>query len=51
MIVLVILVVFALAIGIGAVIEGLLWLMLIGIVLLIAAGWLGWSKFRSVASR
>ena len=51
MIILVILVVLALAIGVGAVLEGLLWMLLIGFVLLIAAGWYGWSKFRSVGTR
>jgi hypothetical protein len=51
MLILVVLVVLALALGVGAVLEGLLWLLLIGVVLLIAAGWYGWSKFRSVGAR
>lgn len=46
MIVLVILVVLALIVGIGAVIEGLLWMFLIGFALLVAAIWFGWSRFR-----
>lgn len=28
--------------GVGAVVEGLLWMIFIGIVLLLAAGWFGW---------
>lgn len=51
MVVLVILVILALAFGIGAVLEGLLWLFLIGLALLIAAAWFGWSKFRSAGAR
>ena len=46
MIVLVILLVLALIVGIGAVIEGLLWMFLIGFALLVAAIWFGWSRFR-----
>lgn len=51
MLILVILVVLALALGVGFVLEGLLWMLLIGVVLLVAAGWFGWSKFRSVGTR
>jgi hypothetical protein len=47
MTVLVILVVLAIIFGIGAVIEGLLWMFLIGAALLVAAIWFGWSKLRS----
>jgi hypothetical protein len=46
MIVLVILLVLALIVGIGAVIEGLVWMFLIGFALLVAAIWFGWSRFR-----
>jgi hypothetical protein len=46
MIVLIILVVLALLFGIGAIIEGVLWMLLIGIVLVVAAGWYGWTKLR-----
>ena len=46
MTVLIILIVLALLFGLGAVIEGLLWMLLIGIVLVVAAGWYGWTKFR-----
>ncbi len=47
MTVLIILVVLALLFGIGAVVEGLLWMLLIGIVLVVVAGWYGWTKLRS----
>jgi hypothetical protein len=46
MIVLVILLMLALIVGIGAVIEGLVWMFLIGFALLVAAIWFGWSRFR-----
>lgn len=42
----VILVVLALIFGVGAVLEGLLWMFLIGLVLVIAAVWFAWSRFR-----
>lgn len=32
--------------GVGAVVEGLFWMLLIGFVLIVAALWYGWSKFR-----
>ena len=46
MTVLVVLLILALLFGIGAVIEGLFWLFLTTFVLLVAAVWFGWSKFR-----
>jgi len=46
MIVLVILVLLAIIFGIGAVVEGLLWMFLIGLALLVAAIWFGWSRLR-----
>jgi preprotein translocase subunit SecF len=46
---LVILVLLALAFGVGAVLEGIAWAMLIGIVLLAAAGWMAWQKLRGVS--
>ena len=46
MIVLVILVILAIIFGIGAVVEGLLWMFLIGLALLVAAIWFGWSRLR-----
>lgn len=46
MIVLVILLVLALIVGVGAIIEGLFWLLLIGFALLVGAIWFGRSKFR-----
>ncbi len=44
--IIVLLVLAALIFGVGAVVEGLLWLLLIGLVLIVAAIWFGWSKFR-----
>jgi hypothetical protein len=32
--------------GVGAVIEGLFWLLLIGFALLVAAIWFGWTRLR-----
>ncbi len=46
---LVILLILAILFGVAAVIEGLLWVFLIGVALLVAAGWFGWSKFRRAA--
>ena len=46
MTVLIILVVLALIFGVGAVIEGLLWMFLIGLALIVAAIWFGWSRLR-----
>lgn len=40
----VILVILALVFGVGAVLEGLLWALLIGVVLLAIALFLGWKK-------
>jgi hypothetical protein len=45
MTVLVILLLLALVFGIGAVLEGLLWMFLIGLALVVAAAVFGWSKF------
>lgn len=44
----VILVLLASAFGVGAVLEGIAWALLIGIVLLVAAGWLAWQKLRGL---
>ena len=46
---LVILVLLAMAFGVGAVLEGIAWALLIGIVLLAAAGWLAWQKLRGAS--
>ena len=46
MTVLIILVVLALLFGVGAVIEGLLWMFLVGLALIVAAIWFGWSRLR-----
>lgn len=51
MVVLVVLIVFALIFGVGAVLEGLAWAFLIGLVLLLVAAWWGWSKVRGVTRR
>jgi hypothetical protein len=51
MTVLVILLILALVFGVGAVLEGLAWMFLIVLVLLLAAGWWGWSKMRGAAPR
>ncbi len=45
-VVLVILIVLALVFGVGAVLEGIAWALLIGIALLVAAVWVGWQKLR-----
>lgn len=44
--VLVLLVVLALIFGVGAVLEGVLWVLLISVALLAVAVWFGWSKAR-----
>ena len=46
MVLLIILVMLAVIFGIGAVVEGLLWMFLIGLALLVAAVWFGWSRLR-----
>ena len=51
MVVLVILIILALVFGVGAVLEGLAWAFLIGLVLLLVAAWWGWSKVRGVTRR
>ncbi|HSP02715.1 MAG TPA: hypothetical protein VLR27_04395 [Acidimicrobiales bacterium] len=51
MVVLVILIILALIFGVGAVLEGLAWAFLIGLVLLGVAAWWGWSKVRGAAGR
>jgi len=42
----VILLLLALVFGAGAVLEGLAWLLLIALVLVVAAVWVGWSSLR-----
>lgn len=51
MTILVILVILALLFGVGAVLEGLAWAILISLVLLAAAAWWGWTKVRGAAGR
>ena len=48
-VVLVILALLAMAFGVGAVLEGIAWALLIAIVLLAAAGWLAWRKLRGAS--
>lgn len=46
---LVILVVLAVVFGVGAVLEGLAWALLIALVLVAAAAWFGWQKLREAS--
>ena len=47
MTILIVLIVLALIFfGVGAVVEGLFWMLVIGFALVVAALWYGWSKFR-----
>jgi TRAP-type C4-dicarboxylate transport system permease large subunit len=48
---LVVLVVLAVVFGVGAVLEGLAWALLIAAVLIGAAAWLGWRKLKGVVLR
>lgn len=50
MVVLVILIILALIFGVGALIEGLAWGLLISLVLLALAAWWGWTKLRGAAA-
>lgn len=49
MILLVVLLVLAVMFGVGAVLEGLAWALLIALMLVAAAGWFGWQKLRGVS--
>lgn len=51
MTVLVVLVILALIFGVGAVLEGLAWAVLISLVLLGIAAWYGFTKVRGAKSR
>ncbi len=51
MVVLVILIILALLFGVGAVLEGIAWAILISLVLLAVAVWYGWTKVRGVTRR
>lgn len=51
MLIVVVLVILALLFGVGAILEGLLWAILISLVLIAAAAWFGWSKVRGAAGR
>jgi hypothetical protein len=46
---LVVLLLLAVVFGVGAVLEGLAWVLLIALALIVAAGWLGWQKLRGVS--
>ncbi len=48
---LVILLLSALAFGVGALLEGILWALLTAIVLLVAAVWFGWRELRERTGR
>lgn len=47
---LIVLVILALIFGVGAVLEGLAWAVLISVVLLAVAAWYGFTKVRGVTS-
>lgn len=49
MTVLLVLLVLALLFGIGAVVEGLAWALLIAIALVVGAAWFGWQRLRTSA--
>lgn len=51
MTVLVVLLLLALIFGVGAVLEGLAWAVLVSLVLVVAAAWWAWSKVRAVTGR
>jgi hypothetical protein len=51
MAILIILVVLALVLGVGALLEGLAWGLLISVLLLAIAAWYGFTKVRGAASR
>lgn len=51
MAVVVILIILALIFGVGAVLEGIAWALLIGLVLLLVAAWWGWTKVRGATGR
>ena len=51
MTVLVVLVILALIFGVGAVLEGLAWAVLISLVVLAVAAWWAFTKVRGVTSR
>lgn len=48
---LVILILLALVFGVGAVLEGIAWLLLIGLVLFVVAVWVGWRRLSGAARR
>lgn len=50
MTVLVVLIILALLFGVGAVLEGLAWAVLISLVLLAVAAWYGFTKVRGATS-
>ena len=45
-----VLVVLALIFGVGAVLEGIAWVLLISLALVAAALWFGWRKLRGVGT-
>lgn len=51
MTVLLILVILALIFGVGAVLEGIAWAILVSLLLLAVAAWSGWTKVRGVTGR
>lgn len=51
MTVLLILIILALVFGVGAVLEGIAWAILVSLLLLTAAAWWGWTKVRGESGR
>lgn len=47
----IVLILLSAAFGVGAVLEGLAWAALIGLVLLAVAGWLGFTKLRNLGRK
>lgn len=47
----IVLILLSAAFGVGAVLEGLAWAALIGLVLLVAAAWLGFTKLRNIGRK
>jgi hypothetical protein len=47
----IVLIILALLFGVGAILEGLLWAILISFVLVVAAAWFGFNKVRGAGRR
>jgi hypothetical protein len=51
MTIVIVLIILALIFGVGAILEGLLWAILISLVLVAAAAWFGFNKLRGTGRR